>query len=208
MLDRQLEKLGIRDAAVLEAIRRVPRHEFVPESLRREAYENRPLPIGHDQTISQPLVVAEMTQLVQPRPDAKALDVGTGSGYQAAVLAELVDHVYSIEIIEELADEARERLGRLGYDNVTVRHGNGRLGWPEEAPFDVIVAAAAPINVPQPLVDQLALGGRLAMPIGPANGQQLVLVERTKQGDLRRVNCGAVAFVPMTGGASAKGSED
>jgi protein-L-isoaspartate(D-aspartate) O-methyltransferase len=201
MLDEQLARLGITDDDVLAAIRKVPRDEFVPTYLRDAAYENRPLPIGYDQTISQPLVVAEMTQLARPRPDAKALDVGTGSGYQAAILAELVDHVYSIEIIRPLAEQACARLARLGYHNVTVRHGNGRLGWPEEAPFDLIIVAAAPLEVPPALVEQLAPGGRLVMPVGAANEQHLVVVAKSPDGAVRQTTATPVAFVPLTDGS-------
>lgn len=201
MLEKQLAKLGIRSEAVLAAIRKVPRHEFVPAYLQHDAYENRPLPIGYDQTISQPLVVAEMTQLARPRRDSKALDVGTGSGYQAAILAELVDHVYSIEIVEPLAQQAAERLQRLGYTNVTVRQGDGRKGWPEEAPFDVILAAAAPLEVPPALVEQLAPKGRLVLPVGPADRQYLLVIEKDAEGAVSERAVTPVAFVPMTGGA-------
>ena len=152
------------------------RHEFVPGHLRSLAYADQPLPIGKGQTISQPYIVAFMTQLVRPHAKAKALDVGAGTGYQAAVLAELCEHVFTIEIVEELANQARPLLASLGYDNVTCRHGDGYAGWPEEAPFDVIVVAAAPDHIPPSLLDQLAIGGRLVIPIGHF-GQELILVE-------------------------------
>lgn len=201
MLDDELRQRGITDEQVLAAIQRVPRHEFVPPDLRGKAYANRPLPIGYNQTISQPLIVAEMTALARPQPTAKALDVGTGSGYQAAVLAELVDHVYSVEILEPLAKQAQERLSRLGYRNVTVRCGDGYQGWPEEAPFDIIVVAAAPRHAPQPLVDQLAPGGRLVIPVGPADRQVLQVLERQLDDSVQTTTVVPVAFVPMTGQA-------
>jgi len=166
MVQEQLAGRDITNERILKAMRRVRRQLFVPENLRDLAYNDRPLPIGHGQTISQPYIVALMTQLAQPGERARALDVGTGSGYQAAVLAELVDHVYSIEILCPLADSARDRLKSLRYDNVEVRCGDGSLGWPNHAPFDVIIVAAASDNVPQPLIDQLALGGRLVIPLG------------------------------------------
>lgn len=203
MVDRQLRARDITDPRVLDAMARIPRHEFVPEGLRDLAHADRPLPIGQGQTISQPYIVALMTQLARPGPGDRALDIGTGSGYQAAVLAELVDEVFSIEIHEELADSARERLDRLGYDTVTVRHGDGYRGWPEHAPFDLIVVAAAPAEVPPPLVEQLAPGGRLVMPVGDDLGQQLVLIEKDEDGATTRRSIAPVAFVPMTGEAIA-----
>lgn len=199
MLDQRLAKLGITEPNVLEAMRKVPRHEFVPAHLRSQAYKNRPLPIGFEQTISQPLVVAEMMQFARTQAAAKALDVGTGSGYQAAILSELVDHVYSIEIVEPLAASARERLSALGYHNVTVRHGNGRQGWPDEAPFDLIVVAAAPQSVPPALIEQLVPGGRLVLPVGDTVHQQLLVVEKSNDGSVREQTVTPVAFVPMTG---------
>jgi len=205
MVNRDLAGPG-RDIAnhrVLEAMARVPRHRFVPKDLEFVAYDDRPLPIGYDQTISQPYIVALMTQLVDPQRDAKALDVGTGSGYQAAVLAELCRQVYSIEIVKPLADEASARLTELGYDNVTVRHGDGYRGWKENAPFDAIVVAAAPDHVPKPLIDQLAPGGRLVIPVGRGY-QELVLLEKAKDGTISRKSIANVAFVPMTGEAREK----
>ncbi len=202
MVTEQLRARDITDRHVLEVMEKVPRHEFVPELLRGRAYEDNPLPIGHDQTISQPYIVALMTQLAQPRKGAKALDVGTGSGYQAAVLAELVDQVYGIEIICPLAEQASERLARLGYANVEIRCGDGYRGWPQHAPFDVIILAAAPDHIPQPLVDQLAPGGRLILPVGDVR-QNLVVVEKRMDGKIRRRTALPVRFVPMTGeGAS------
>lgn len=200
------EKLAGRDITnqrVLDAMRAVPRHLFIPEALRKSAYQDSPLPIGQNQTISQPYVVALMTQLSRAAPGMKALDVGTGSGYQAAVLAEIVDEVFSIEILPELADKAGKRLAALGYDHVTVRCGDGYEGWPEEAPFDVIIVAAAPREVPQPLIAQLAPGGRLLIPVGQAH-QDLVVIEKHEDGRVSRHTSGGVRFVPMTGKAEAE----
>ena len=187
------------DERVIQALREVERHRFVPESQQSQAYANHPLPIGHGQTISQPYIVALMTDLVDPKPGDVVLEVGTGSGYQAAVLARLVDKVYSIEIIEPLAEQARERLQRLGYHNVETRLGDGYFGWEEQAPFDAIVVTAAPPEIPQPLLDQLAVGGRLVIPVG-LGSQDLVVVTRTEDGYIDRVET-PVRFVPMTGKA-------
>jgi protein-L-isoaspartate(D-aspartate) O-methyltransferase len=200
MVQSQIRARGISDGRVLAAMQRVPRHRFVPNHLWASAHADHPLPIGNGQTISQPYIVALMSELVRPVPKAKALDVGTGSGYQAAVLAELCEQVYSIEIVKQLADDARRRLVSLGYDNVTVRCGDGYRGWPQQAPFDVIVVAAAPAEIPQPLLDQLAPQGRLVIPVG-RYAQELVLVEKQPDGQLRRRTVAAVAFVPMTGKA-------
>jgi protein-L-isoaspartate(D-aspartate) O-methyltransferase len=200
MVEDQLRARDITDARVLDVMAQVPRHEFVPKFLRDSAYSDSPLPIGHGQTISQPYIVALMTQLVRPKPEARCLDVGTGSGYQAAVLAGLVRTVHSIEIVPALADEARRRLKRLGCDNVEVRCGDGYRGWPEHAPFDAIIVAAAPDHVPQPLVDQLAPGGRLVIPVGQPF-QELFVVERTSDGRIVQRAVAPVAFVPMTGEA-------
>lgn len=202
MVRQQLAARDITDETVLEAMSEVRRHLFVPEVLRERAYDDQPLPIGHEQTISQPYIVALMTQLAGASPSDKALDVGTGSGYQAAVLSKIVDEVYSIEIICDLAEEARERLDRLGYDNVTVRCGDGYAGWPEQAPFDVIIVAAAPHEVPQPLIDQLAPGGRLVIPVGDVH-QELVVIEKHQDGSIERHAYGGVRFVPMTGRAAS-----
>ncbi|MGQ9606857.1 MAG: protein-L-isoaspartate(D-aspartate) O-methyltransferase [Thermogutta sp.] len=206
MVEEQLAARDIHDPRVLDAMLRVPRHRFVPEALAAEAYDDHPLSIGHGQTISQPYIVALMTQLAAPQPESRALDVGTGSGYQAAVLAELCREVHSIEILEPLAAEAAERLKRLGYRNVTVRTGDGYRGWPEKAPFDLIIVAAAPDHVPQPLIDQLAPGGRLVIPVGDAR-QELLLIEKGRDGTVRRESVAPVMFVPMTGEAMRKGSE-
>jgi protein-L-isoaspartate(D-aspartate) O-methyltransferase len=200
MVDEQMRSRDITDQRVLEALERVPRHRFVPSGLQQAAYEDSPLPIGHGQTISQPYIVALMTQLVGARRESRALDIGTGSGYQAAVLAELVGQVYSIEIVEPLADEAKRRLDELGYKNIQIRAGDGYRGWPEHAPFDVIIVAAAPDHVPQPLIDQLAVGGKMVIPIGTGY-QNLLLIEKQQDGSVTRTNVAPVAFVPMTGEA-------
>ncbi|HID74898.1 MAG TPA: protein-L-isoaspartate(D-aspartate) O-methyltransferase [Planctomycetaceae bacterium] len=203
MVERDLRGRDISDQRVLEVMGRIPRHLFVPKALEGRAYADHPLPIGHNQTISQPYIVALMTQLAKPTKTSRALDIGTGSGYQAAVLAELCKEVYSIEIIKPLAEQARQRLERLGYKNVTVRHGDGYQGWKEHAPFDVIIVAAAPDHVPQPLVDQLAPGGRMVIPVGRWY-QELLLIERHKDGSITRRSVIPVAFVPMTGEAQRR----
>ncbi len=188
------------DPRVIEAMETVPRHEFVPEALRGAAYANRPLPIGNDQTISQPYIVAIMTDLLDLPPGCKALDIGTGSGYQAAVLAEICDSVYGIEIVEPLGVEAAKRLARLGYDNVSVRIGDGFFGWPEQAPFDAIVVAAVTDEVPKPLIEQLKPGGRMIIPLysGIAS-EQLVLVEKHADQSITTREILPVRFVPLTG---------
>lgn len=202
MIETQLRERGIRDERVLEAMTVIPRHEFVPESLRPHAYEDRPLPIGHDQTISQPYIVALMTQLAEPKASDKALDVGTGSGYQAAVLGEVVDQVYSIEIVESLAEQAQKRMKSLGYENVEVRFGDGYRGWPEQAPFDIIIVAAAAGDVPEALIEQLATDGKLIIPVGGHGRQELFVIEKQSDGTISRRSVAPVAFVPMTGGGS------
>jgi len=203
MVERQLRRRDITDKRVLEAMGRIARHRFVSKGLQGEAYVDRPAPIGYGQTISQPYIVALMTQLVRPNAKGRALDVGTGSGYQAAVLAELFKEVYSIEIVKPLAEAAGKRLEALGYKNVKVRHGDGYRGWPEHAPFDAIIVAAAPDHVPQPLIDQLAPGGRLVIPVG-RSWQDLILIEKLPNGNVRRVTVTAVMFVPMTGEAEKR----
>ena len=199
MVREQIAGRGVRDPRVLAALSRVPRHELVPEQMRAHAYEDRPLPIGHDQTISQPYVVAYMTEQLQLRGDERVLEVGTGSGYQAAVLAELAREVYSIEIVAALGERARADLTRLGYRNVEIRVGDGYRGWPEQAPFDAIIVTAAPGHVPQPLIDQLAVGGRLVLPVGGFD-QELLRIERDADG-IRRERLIDVRFVPMRGEA-------
>jgi len=189
------------DERVMEALAHVPRHEFVRPQDQRLAYENRPLPIGYGQTISQPYIVAVMTDLLEPGPGCRALEVGTGSGYQAAVLSELCDEVYTIEIVEPLGEQARSRLSGLGYDNVEVRVGDGYYGWPEHAPFDVIIVTAVASHVPPPLLAQLEPGGRMVLPIGtPFTTQQLVLVRKREDGRVTTRQVLPVAFVPLTGG--------
>ena len=191
----------IDDPAVIEALRAVPRHEFVPRDLRDAAYLNRPLPIGHGQTISQPYIVALMTQLLELEPGDRTLEVGTGSGYQAAVLAEIVDSVFTIEIVEPLATSARARLERLGYDAVRPKHGDGYFGWPEHGPFDGIVVTAAATHIPPPLVEQLAVGGRMVIPVGPPfRVQQLMLLEKLPDGSVAQRAIAPVAFVPFVRG--------
>jgi protein-L-isoaspartate(D-aspartate) O-methyltransferase len=202
MVDTQIAARGVRDPRVLEAMRTVERQLFVPEALQAHAYADTALPIGHGQTISQPYVVALMTELAAVSPRSRVLEVGTGSGYQAAVLATIAAQVYGIEIVEPLAAEAKDRLARLGYGNVTVRAGDGYRGWPEHAPFDAIVITAAPPEIPEPLLAQLAEGGRLVAPVGRAE-QQLVVVERTPSG-LSRRTVAPVRFVPMTGEAQGR----
>ena len=184
---------------VIGAMKSVERHRMVPSSQQRHAYENRPLPIGHGQTISQPYIVALMTELVDPGPGDRVLEVGTGSGYQAAVLAEIVDHVYSIEIIAALASHSGERLDYLGYDNVTSKLGDGYFGWKEHAPFDAIVVTAAASHVPPPLIEQLKPGGRMVIPVGPRfMTQTLLLLEKSASGEVITRQYGAVRFVPLT----------
>jgi protein-L-isoaspartate(D-aspartate) O-methyltransferase len=189
------------DPRVMAAIGRVPRHRFVPAALRHRAYDNRPLPIGHEQTISQPFIVALMTDLLRVRPDHVVLEVGTGSGYQAAVLAHLVRRVHTIEIVPALAQSAGARLQRLGYDNVATRSGDGYYGWEEAAPFDGIMVTAAASQIPPPLIQQLKPGGRMVIPLGaPFALQHLVLVERNAEGRVTTRQLLPVAFVPLIGG--------
>ena len=192
---------GISDSLTLAAMRAVPRHRFVPAEQRRYAYDDTPLPIGHGQTISQPAVVAFMTQLVRPRAGLRVLEVGTGSGYQAAVLAETGARVWTVEIFRMLADTARERLDRLGYRNVAVRHGDGYAGWPEAAPFDAVVVTAGADSIPPALIEQLAPGGRLVMPVGdPRLDQALVLLEKDSAGRVTSRRVLPVRFVPLLRG--------
>ncbi len=199
MVEQGVIRLGITDEAVIEAMTAVPRHEFVPDDYIEQAYDNHPLPIGHGQTISQPYIVALMTQAAAVEAGDKVLEVGTGSGYQAAVLAELVDQVYSVEIIGALVERAQADLAQLGYDNVIVRHADGYFGWPEEAPFDAIVVTAAPDHVPQPLVQQLKIGGHMIIPVGPVGGfQTLWRVTRVNEEEVQTENLGGVSFVPLT----------
>ena len=189
------------DPRVMATLARVPRHAFIPRRYQSMAYANRPLPIGHGQTISQPYIVALMTDLIKPQADQRVLEIGTGSGYQAAILAELTGQVFSIEIIEPLGEQARERLGNMGYDNVTVRIGDGYYGWEEHAPFDAIVVTAAASHIPPPLVKQLKPGGIMIIPVGSRFlTQQLVLVNKEQDGQLVTRQILPVRFVPLTGG--------
>ena len=199
MVREQIESRGITNAQVLAAMRQVPRHEFVPEQWIDAAYEDHPLPIGHGQTISQPYIVALMTELLQPARGAKVLEVGTGSGYQAAILAEMGAEVWSIEILEPLATEAAARLKRLGYHKVHVKRGDGYLGWPEQAPFDGIMVTAGADHIPPPLIEQLKAGGRMVIPVGEAHAEQsLLLVEKALDGKISTRNVAPVLFVPLT----------
>ena len=192
-------KEPVTDTKVIKAMRDVPRHEFVPENARVRAYGDHPLPIGYGQTISQPYIVALMTQLLEVGGDDTVLEIGTGSGYQAAVLAELVKEVYTIEIVEPLAKQATERLARLDYANVHVRHGDGYFGWEEHGPFDAIIVTAAATHIPPPLLEQLKPGGRMVIPVGaPLQGQTLLLVEKTDDGKIRQKSILPVVFVPFT----------
>lgn len=198
MIDFHLKVRGITNALVILAMQSVPREKFVEKSFAGQAYDDNPLPIGHSQTISQPYIVALMTQELDPKETDKVLEVGTGSGYQAAVLSRIVGHVYTIEIVKALAEESAGRLKSLGYDNVTARHGDGYAGWKEHAPFDKIIVTAAAGRVPKPLEEQLAEGGRIIMPVGGSFAQDLLLGEKRKGLVSYRVLAG-VRFVPMTG---------
>lgn len=202
MVDEQIQGRDVADPRVLAAMRKVPRHRFVPDSLREEAYDDHPLPIGEGQTISQPYIVGIMTELLQLTGGERILEVGTGSGYQAAVLAELTKEVYSIEILEPLASRAAATLRAHGYAGVIVRAGDGYLGWPEAAPFDAIIVTAAPDHIPQPLVDQLKVGGRLVIPVGRYS-QELLQCVKTPQG-LPCTSVIPVRFVPLTGEEAEK----
>jgi protein-L-isoaspartate(D-aspartate) O-methyltransferase len=197
MVATQIAARGVRDEKTLAAMRAVPRHEFVPPAHRREAYDDHPVPIGHAQTISQPYIVAFMTEALSLRGGERVLEVGTGSGYQAAVLARVAAQVFSIEIVAPLAEEAAERLRRLGYDNVRVRAGDGYQGWPEEAPFDAIIVTAAAPRIPEPLKQQMKDGGRLIVPVGEEWQELVLLTRRGERFEERRVL--PVRFVPMTG---------
>ncbi|MYB54341.1 MAG: protein-L-isoaspartate(D-aspartate) O-methyltransferase [Acidobacteriia bacterium] len=205
MVRQQIEARGVRDPRVLEAMRTVRREQFVPESVRTYSTSDTPLPIGFDQTISQPYIVAYMTELLELDPDHRVLEIGTGSGYQTAVLATLCDHVYSIEIVPELAERSAKILQDLDYRNVSVRLGDGYLGWPEHAPYDRIIVTAAPPELPQALVDQLATQGRLVAPVGRnPDAQKIVLVTKDARGNVRRRNQLPVRFVPMVRGPDSR----
>ncbi len=200
MVEQQLRARGIRDERVLEAMAKVPRHEFVPDDLKMAAYEDRALPIGYGQTISQPYMVAIMLEMLDVHPEHKVLEVGAGSGYQAALLAELANkgEVYAIEVVEPLARRARQTLARLGYENVVIIHGDGTLGYPEAAPFDRIIVAAACPEIPPPLIEQLAEGGRIVAPVGRRGVQKLVLGIK-REGQLETTSTIGCVFVPLVG---------
>lgn len=197
MVREQIQARGIKHVQLLHVLGATPRHLFVPDMLRGMAYNDCALPIGFDATISQPYIVALMTELLLPEKTNRVLEIGTGSGYQAAILAQLSGRVYTIEIVPELAAAARQRLAALGYRNITVRHGDGYQGWPEEAPFDRIIVTAAPEQLPRALTDQLARGGRLVAPVGSGWGQNLILLEKQPDGTLHRRSIAPVMFVPM-----------
>lgn len=203
MVREQIAARGISDPATLAALRTVPRHEFLPLRLRSEAYADYPLPIGHGQTISQPYIVAFMTEAIRPQPGEKILEIGAGSGYQAAVLATIGAEVYTVEIIEPLAEMARQNLGRIGYDKAKVRHADGFRGWPEHAPYDAIVVTCAPDKIPPDLVAQLRDGGRMIIPVGSGLNQELVLL-RKKGDQIEKQSVLPVRFVPMTGEAQGQ----
>jgi protein-L-isoaspartate(D-aspartate) O-methyltransferase len=197
MVRDQIENRGIKDEKVLNAMRIVPRHEFVPDHLKKYAYADEPLPIGEDQTISQPYIVAYMTEKLELSPEDKVLEIGTGSGYQAAVLAQIIDTVFTIEIVDVLARRAQQKLTTLGFTNIFVKSGDGYKGWPEHAPFDAIIITAAPTIIPEPLVEQLKTGGRMILPLGDYS-QDLVLITKNEDGISEQILL-PVRFVPMTG---------
>ena len=196
---RTIYRYGLKNKAVLKAMGAIPRHEFVPKKFSQKAYDDSPLPIGYGQTISQPYIVAEMTRELKLKRESRVLEIGTGSGYQAAVLTEFTPHVYTIEVIKPLAEAAKKRLKRLGYNTVEVKHGDGYFGWPEHKPFDGIIVTCAAGQIPPPLLKQLAPGGRMIIPIGQAFARQsLLLVTKDKDGTIRSRSLMAVRFVPFT----------
>jgi len=199
MVDNQIIARGIKDERVIKAMRKVPRHFFIPEKDREYAYDDRPVPIGSGQTISQPYIVALMTESLRLKGEEKVLEIGTGSGYQAAILAESAKEVYTIEIIKPLALTAKKRLKEMGYKNIEVMVGDGYQGWKEHSPYDCVIVTAAPPNVPQPLIDQLKVGGRMIIPVGKGF-QYLILIEKSEKG-IRKKKITGVSFVPMTGEA-------
>jgi len=199
MVETQIKARGITDKRVLAAMLKVERHKFVPPEIRHLAYTDQPLPIGEGQTISQPYIVALMTELLKLKGDEKVLEVGTGSGYQAAILAELCKEVYTVEILKPLAERAKKLLKKLGYKNVFVKHGDGFFGWKEHAPFDAIIVTCAPPYIPKPLIEQLAEGGRMVIPVGPEwKWQDLLVIEKIK-GKIKKRKVAPVRFVPMIG---------
>ena len=198
MVEQQILARGVRNAKVLEAMKNVPRHLFVPNKYRSSAYQDRPLPIGMNQTISQPYIVGYMTEAIHPKKDDKVLEIGTGSGYQAAVLAEIVDKVYTLEIVSELGEKAKKLLKSMGYTNVYARVTDGYHGWSEHAPFDAIIVTAAAEEIPKPLIDQLADPGRMVIPVGPRFDVQYLVLVTKKNGKVKMENLFAVRFVPFT----------
>ena len=207
MVKEQVARRGVTDTRLLAALRKVPRDQFVPEAVRHLAHTDQPLPIGHEQTISQPFIVAFMTEKLQLKPTDRVLEIGTGSGYQAAILAELAREVYTIEIVAPLGKRAQTTLQRLGYKNIHVKIGDGYEGWPEEAPFDAVIVTCAPEHVPRPLIDQTREGGRVIIPVGAADSQLLYLLEK-KAGRLQQRAVLPVRFVPMTGSAREQKAEE
>lgn len=200
MVERGIKGRGVTDSSTLEAMRHVPRHLFVPKFRRDNAYQNRPLPIGQGQTISQPYIVGYMTEMLELQAGEKVLEIGTGSGYQAAILSELTPHVYTIEIVEELGKQARELFDKLGYSTIKTKIGDGYNGWPEHAPFDAIILTAAADEIPQPLIEQLKPGGTMVLPVGETGlTQKLMKVTKTEDGEIKKENMLPVRFVPMTG---------
>ena len=204
MVEEQIIARGITSVSVINAMREVPRHEFIPEEYRHLAYNDSPVPIGYNQTISQPYIVAYMTEKLDLKKDDKVLEIGTGSGYQAAILSQIVDEVYTIEIVKPLGEEARERLERLGYDNVRVKIGDGYKGWKQYAPYDAIIVTAAPEVVPPPLIEQLKDGGIMIIPIGPQGGTQYLQLLEKKNGKLEKKKLLPVRFVPFTRDSEGK----
>lgn len=200
MVEKGIKGRGVADEATLEAMRHVPRHLFVPKGRRDNAYQNRPLPIGHGQTISQPYIVGYMTELLDLREGEKVLEIGTGSGYQAAILSEITPHVFTIEIVEELGEQARERFNSLGYNTIKTKIGDGYKGWPEHGPFDAIILTAAADEIPEPLIEQLKPGGTMVLPVGETGlTQNLLKVTKTEDGEIKTEKKLPVRFVPMTG---------
>lgn len=197
MVEEQIADRGISDKRTLDALRKVPRHLFVPRNLESFAYDDNPLPIGYEQTISQPYIVGLMTEVSKPSPGKKALEVGTGSGYQAAILAQIVDSVFTIEIVPELAKQSAELFRKLGYRNIFAKYGDGYKGWPEHSPYDIIIVTAAPESIPQPLLDQLADGGRLVIPVGVPYGLQELTLAEKKNGKISKRRITLVRFVPF-----------
>ena len=209
LVNRGIKKRGVSDPHILKAMRSVPRHLFIPKPYRTFAYRNRPLPIGYDQTISQPYIVALMTQMLDLNAGEKVLEIGTGSGYQAAVLAELTPYVFTIEIVEELGRQAQTRFDLLGYRSIQTKIGNGYQGWPKHAPFDAILLTAAPETIPQPLIDQLKVGGVLVAPVGKAGQVQwLTKVVKSQSGEIKKERKTAVRFVPMTRESEKNGTDN